>query len=306
MKERIYCSDLARTADAPLAGSAVPVDLWLLLEYPRPWKPKALQDNELGDAVCAHLEHLPQQVHEISGLRLRVQFIKQGSSDDQVKPRVMVAHVAEGNCTIHAGAFDSYADMAKLSASEIVAGQLPNPTDTPDDVLLVCTNGQRDLCCARFGLPLFESLRVEFSGRVWQTTHIGGHRYAPNLVCLPSGFVYGFVDSDAGVDLVSRHDQGEIDIARLRGRTCYSEVVQAAEVYARSALNEHAQVSLQWQASRPLNQSLTEVTFEIGGEGTVVVEVDEVANETEIVASCGADPKRATHYRQVGVRILNA
>ena len=67
----------------------------------------------------------------------------------------------------------------------------------------VCTNGQRDLCCARFGLPTYAALRERVGERVWQTTHVGGHRFAPNVLTLPQAALYGRVQP-ADVDAVPR------------------------------------------------------------------------------------------------------
>ena len=59
--------------------------------------------------------------------------------------------------------------------------------------ILVCTHGTRDVCCPSFGYPIYHILRREYAPRldgrlrVWRTSHIGGHRLAPNLVDLPEG-----------------------------------------------------------------------------------------------------------------------
>jgi hypothetical protein len=34
-------------------------------------------------------------------------------------------------------------------------------------------------------VPLAQSLAAQHPGRVWENTHVGGHRYAANLVLLP-------------------------------------------------------------------------------------------------------------------------
>ena len=59
--------------------------------------------------------------------------------------------------------------------------------------ILVCTHGAHDVCCASFGYPIYQALRDRYardandSLRVWQVSHLGGHRFAPNLVDLPEG-----------------------------------------------------------------------------------------------------------------------
>ena len=59
--------------------------------------------------------------------------------------------------------------------------------------MLVCTHGSRDKCCASMGFPVYEELRQRQAPmlggrmRVWQVSHLGGHRLAPNLIDMPSG-----------------------------------------------------------------------------------------------------------------------
>ena len=50
--------------------------------------------------------------------------------------------------------------------------------------ILVCTHGARDACCGKFGYGFYVEMRglaaVRGDGvRVWRTSHLGGHRFAP-------------------------------------------------------------------------------------------------------------------------------
>lgn len=84
--------------------------------------------------------------------------------------------------------------------------------DTSGDVrdVIVCTHGRHDVCCGRFGYPLYEELRRGYAAgsegrlRVWQTSHMGGHRFAPNLIDLPEGRYWGRLGPEALENLVLR------------------------------------------------------------------------------------------------------
>jgi hypothetical protein len=77
--------------------------------------------------------------------------------------------------------------------------------------VLVCTHGSHDVCCGRFGHPLYEELRQEYAAasagklRVWRTSHIGGHRFAPNLIDLPEGRYWGRMRSEDLENFVVRN-----------------------------------------------------------------------------------------------------
>jgi hypothetical protein len=93
----------------------------------------------------------------------------------------------------------------------------------------VCTNGQRDLCCARFGLPTYAALRERVGGRAWQTTHVGGHRFAPNVLTLPQAAMYGRVQPGDVDAFLAAVENDRIAVPWLRGRTRYAPEAQAAE-----------------------------------------------------------------------------
>ena len=50
---------------------------------------------------------------------------------------------------------------------------------------LVCTNGKRDACCARDGLPVARALAALRPDEAWECSHLGGHRFAANVALAP-------------------------------------------------------------------------------------------------------------------------
>jgi hypothetical protein len=97
-------------------------------------------------------------------------------------------------------------------------------------LFIVCTHGKHDPCCARYGRPLYEVLRDELDDDwVWQSTHLGGDRFAGNLVCLPEGLYFGRVDRAAALHILDRYLAAEIAPELYRGRSCHTFPVQAAE-----------------------------------------------------------------------------
>ena len=292
MAERTYCSEVAKAGNVSPVGTAVQVDLWLLIEYSRPWKPKAVEDNELSAEVVSRLMALPEAAHAL-GRRLRVQFIKQSTSDHRDKPYVIVVDGRVAGPRAVRGELKSFTDLLLLDAEGLCALSLPDnfaPAPLLEPQYLVCTNGQRDLCCARFGLPLYEALRMEFGDAIWQTTHIGGHRYAPNLLCLPSGLVYGFVAPETGVDFVRDIEAGRVHADQLRGRSCYSKEIQAAETFLR---REHATVDIQSMQITAQTEVDCHVAFvgDVNGQianGQIVVQRESLP---PAIASCGGEAK---------------
>lgn len=303
---RIYCSELARQAPSTLHGTAIQVDMWLMLEYPRPWKAKALDDNELPAEVNAHLAELAAQLADQYSVKLRVQFIKQSGSAETPTRIAYLADVRVNQQRMVRWEFHSVQQLLELTANQLHEFVLPPDTASErceEEIYLVCTNGQRDVCCARFGLPLYESLRVAQGHRIWQTSHLGGHRYAPNLLCLPSGVVYGFVDPDDGEQIVRQHDTGAVCVENLRGRSAFSAAAQSAEYFLRQHLDAAVRLELvsHFQEAWDGGDSvvLTGPVRINENEHAVKVQLSFHAQIEVAIASCGAKEKSIGGYRLV-------
>jgi hypothetical protein len=224
MDDHRYCSRLA--PDEQMPGTADPVDVWLLLEYRPAWRAKAVSDHELAATTADWFGSLPG-VLAAEGLKARPQFIRQPELES-TSLRLMVGSVA--------GLFEftapGYDELQQVDVAHVVA----NPNDYAERQIgepryLVCTNGQRDLCCARFGLPIYQALRERFGARVWQTTHLGGHRFAPNVLVLPQAALYGRVSEESLDEFVRDTELGTLHGPLLRGRHGYAAPAQAAEAY---------------------------------------------------------------------------
>ena len=66
-------------------------------------------------------------------------------------------------------------------------------------------------------------------GRYIQTTHVGGHRFAANLVILPHGLYYGPVGLDGAVAAIGAYERGTVSPVRYRGRAGQPKAMQEAE-----------------------------------------------------------------------------
>ena len=302
MDERVYCRELASAAAAPLQGTAIHVELWLLIEYARPWRARALQDNEFPAEINAALARL---VDELAGhgVSLRVQFIKQASSAQIEKPRLFLADGRSGCGRLMAGTLESYASLTELRAADLLSMRIPGGVEDDAGVYLVCTNGQRDLCCARFGLPVYESLRIAHGTGVWQTSHVGGHRYAPNIVCLPSGIVYGFAEESIATELVANHQSGVIALEHLRGRSGYTPAMQAADCFVRAAHDHRELDPLRFKvaSSKDAGDSSERQEFSYDGAYSGRVTVHRRVLDEPVVASCGAVPKQDHIYELMSI-----
>jgi hypothetical protein len=105
---------------------------------------------------------------------------------------------------------------------------------------LVCAHGRHDPCCAIRGRPVAEVLEAARPGAVWECSHVGGDRFAANLVALPHGLFYAHVGTGTAAEVAAAYERGEVRPDLLRGRSAFAPPAQAAQHYARLELGETA------------------------------------------------------------------
>lgn len=61
-------------------------------------------------------------------------------------------------------------------------------------ISFVCVHGLRDACCAKFGYSIFLELK-KIGANVRQCSHLGGDRFAANMIVFPGGNCFGHLRS---------------------------------------------------------------------------------------------------------------
>ena len=208
-----------------MAATASRVDRWLLVEYRGLWDRDVLD----GSLLSAPLkEHLRDQLARLGHARLL--FVKRPERRSQGRRMLFLGSSRAGEESLYALEFDHHDDLLEYDfATALLEGGTPGvPVDHP--LFIVCTHGKRDRCCAKYGRPLYDSLKGKVDPAwVWQSTHVGGDRFAGNVVVLPEGLYYGRVDDEDLDPVLDSYRDRRIHLDRYRGRSIHTFVVQAAE-----------------------------------------------------------------------------
>ena len=202
-----------------MAGTAPTETEYLFVEHAGPWGRQAVAESRLPAPVRDHLAALEgvrvQLIRRVDGLReegVRVFAASLGG----VAPRVTTTVLA---------------DVEELLALDVATLE---PYAGP--LWLVCTNGRRDLCCAELGRPVAGALAARWPEATWETTHLGGHRFAGTLLALPSGLTLGRLDPATAVEACRELEQGLLPVDHARGRAGLSGVAQVADLHLRREL----------------------------------------------------------------------
>lgn len=226
MLDETPCSAVSRACEEPLCGTASRVRSWLLIEQPGDWGRDAVLQSGLGEDLGRALK----QATAPHGIR--VLLIRRSNSDvDSGACYLSFSGLDDRwSLSLDLGSLDELLDIDLSPMAEGLRPEIGVPHDDP--IYLVCTHGTHDPCCGRYGPDVAARLCADRADQTWESSHVGGDRFAANLVCLPHGLYFGRVEDPGRV--AELYEAGRIELSHYRGRSCYEPVVQAAEVIIRS------------------------------------------------------------------------
>ena len=226
------CSVLS-ALDEPLPGTAATAPGYVCLEVPTGWGRDVLDGTALGDGPAAELSDLAQAAD------VRILFIRRPGREVVRRTRtVLLSRTEPENTWCERLEITDPRELVDI-VPRVVAGPAPGiGTAVADPITLVCAHGKRDRCCAVLGRPVAAALATEFGQDVWECSHTGGHRFAPSMILLPTGYTYGRLDPEGSIAAVREAARGRVHPAGLRGRSTWSAAGQVAEIAVRETIGD--------------------------------------------------------------------
>ncbi|MCY4060745.1 MAG: hypothetical protein OXG53_00090 [Chloroflexi bacterium] len=305
------CAEESRALEETLAGTFKPAETFFLIESNLPeyggWSGSIVKAAGSAGEFAPYLRHLQR------AKRAKILFIRRPQGDSK---NFYIAMTNQDEPKIYHAELDDYADLLSLDLASLAEERAPRLNGREmapiDELYTVCTNGRHDPCCAAYGAPVYQALAEQAgSDRVWQTTHIGGHRMAATLVAYPQGIVYGHVDPHDVESLLMNHRAGYILTHKYRGRGCYAGhdldeaahlAAGAAEAIIRESTRQYGIEDLRLTAVTELNDGTRRVSFRGSNGGASTAEVG-TSMSVPRQTSCGDEPKPMPQH---DVRILAA
>ena len=210
-----FCSVFSENKNEDPGGSAPSWKRCVIVEVEKPWEKEVAESRHFPPAVSEALGRAEQR-----GVEVKLHCVapdKEYSVEGST--RVIYCSRPDGpfagfNKDEFVVPSDQVGPLVEslLDGSDAPRSFEPYRQDTSKTRdILVCTHGSHDTCCASFGYPIYHFLRFryapELSGalRVWRVSHLGGHRFAPNLVDMPEGRNWVRLGRDALEALVYRN-----------------------------------------------------------------------------------------------------
>ena len=223
VRERL-CSIAAGEFGEDPGGTASTLDLCLLIEFPKPWSVDIMESKGFPLGVSESLARLANSSENIKlmGMEPDSDYSVEGLTRVILysKPDGFFSRYDKSEFMVPSGSVEQLVDvLLKRSPSDIESlEEYRRETSNIRDIF-VCTHGTHDSCCGTFGYPVYSALRQDYAPslngnlRVWQVNHIGGHRFAPNLLDMPEGRNWVRINGESLENLVYR--RGEV--SELRG-----------------------------------------------------------------------------------------
>ena len=277
-----------------MLGTAPPLPRVLLVHQPGPWGPRGLLESRCDPDVARRIDIAA------ANARMRLQAIRRPGKHAIGRPvggyQVGIADTRVGNAAIAWWRTDDLKDIV----DELEAGGPSRPPSEIDTapLYLVCAHGRHDACCALRGRPVAAALERVRPGRVWETTHLGGDRFAANLLVLPMGELYGRVTPDVVSEFADRVDAGEVVPGLMRGRIGMEPIAQAAMIYAHDQLEIYARDALSVMSVERVDAECARVRVATP-RGNVVVTVAIETSPAAQLTCRGPQSARARDYRGI-------
>jgi (2Fe-2S) ferredoxin len=253
------CAAASLLRDEPVLGTATHVRTWLLLEHVGPWGDKALRDARLPDGLGADLQRRAAE-HRAKILLIR----RYSSTTDGDGLRVFAAYADPVRPRLEEGRLTDPREVLDVDLGALRRGGTSGLTPYEGSIFCVCTNGRHDACCAERGRPVAKALDQAHPEETWEVSHVGGDRFAANMVVLPHGLYYGRLEPASAIAVAGAHLSGELDLDHLRGRSSYPMAVQAAEIQLRRDLGVTRRDDVVF-VDRSTAADLTTATFVVAG-----------------------------------------
>ncbi len=281
-----FCSD---GPAEPLAGTAKVAPLFIALEHHLGWSHDILDGGVYGEELTA---------------KLKTWLKNQGASLQLIRRPGRTATTEDTTLNLfiaHAGAAQPFMEHLQVThARDLLQLQLELGTPTTGarevhyPLLLVCTHGKRDVCCAVKGRPLAAAAAKVHPNLVWETSHLKGHRFAPATALLPWNIAYGRLSAPQMIEVLNDAVAGTWNPTGCRGRGVFAAAAQVAELAVRRDLGLWGFTDVADVAVSKIDNDHAVAAVKLRlPEGSQIEKTVrlQVVETDGVIASCGDEPK---------------
>jgi hypothetical protein len=288
MSDRYVCSDASVGRGEGIVATASQVRAWLLVEVHGAWGTDAITESHLG----AHLPEGWKADLQRRGIRpICIRPADRGDRSDRPDEVrlffVLAGRPGRTEGRAWARTVPSLGGVRHVSDDLRIGDDPVGWRPHTDRLVLVCTNGKHDQCCANLGRPVVRHLRTTaWASEVWECSHIGGDRFAANVVVLPDSLYFGRMEPPESEAILDAHADGRIALDWYRGRSTLRFAEQAAEHAVRASLGVDGIDAVVIEPTPDADRFRARVQ----GIGTVDVVIERAVGRVEQPLTCHGSP----------------
>jgi hypothetical protein len=221
----LFCADLSQQQDDPLAGSAAHTERNLLISWPRA---KWLRSMRHASDMSAELKKSLDAVAE-SGVRIN---LIQRPGMDKHHHQIFLMPERQ-RFSVERGQLASF--ITALQAGRCLAKWQQPPLE--NDLVLCCTHGKKDKCCAKYGYQAYKALATTTAEHslpfdIWESSHLGGCRLAASIIVLPNVRKYGRITPEQALPFLKAEASNERYLPGFRGDSQLTPAQQCSQLAA--------------------------------------------------------------------------
>lgn len=221
-----FCSAASRYFKEAIQGTAANYSGFILLEHYDPF-PEKVSQAHFDQQFIAGLQELAKRKNA------KLLLVRNKKSNTQICNLLYVDCLQQRYLRLDA----QRTNIAAVRLESLI--EQPGVAWQTDPFFVVCTNGKKDKCCAKFGFPVFKFIENHDKPvKVFESSHVGGDRFAANVVCMPSGVYYGRVMVEDVDPILEAMERKEIYYPNYRGICIRSFFHQSIECVLREQLND--------------------------------------------------------------------
>lgn len=225
MSDTDFCSLIAKESAPSIVGTAGYKPCQVFLELEEPWSANLMASPGFPDGVDILLKQLMRQYK----IPITLNAMCRDSLPNKDALQLFVLYCKPQTELVYTFVSFTVSYQQVTSFLEQVLRDLfEERLDLEDHKLrtqraiMVCCHGARDRCCGQFGQELYTHLtkftqQQNLKTQVWRTSHIGGHKFAPTLMDLPSMRVWGHLSLDEAESLLLKTSFSSKLLRRYRG-----------------------------------------------------------------------------------------
>lgn len=277
-----FCADLSRQQNDPLAGSATHLEHNLLISWPRA---KWLRTLRHASDMSEPLKHT---LDRIAASGRRINLIHRHHQDHHQHQVFLMPERRRFNV-----AREHLETFLHAWQHDLPLEQWEQPPPE-HDLILCCTHGKKDKCCAKYGYQTYKALANTVAAEqlpfdVWESSHLGGCRLAASLLLLSPVRKYGRITPAEVAAFLHSEARQQRYLPGYRGDSQLSPAQQTSQLAALHHLSDaqdqphltllndegdEQQRRIQWQWQRPEGQGQLTVYC----QATTILRVDSCAD----------------------------